>query len=89
MIQSVRRPAATVLATSVSVVTSLVGALLTAIFLTLGQVAIEIYLGFSAARSIYGAAGALLALLLWIYYSAQVLFLCAVFTNVLARREAR
>ncbi|MGB2973012.1 MAG: YhjD/YihY/BrkB family envelope integrity protein, partial [Candidatus Competibacter sp.] len=43
------------------------------------------YLGQAATESTYGAAGSLVALLIWIYYSTQILFLGAEFTQVYAR----
>lgn len=63
-----------------------VGAAVTALLFNLGKEAIGIYLGNSAVGSAYGAAGALVLLLLWIYYSTQVLLIGAEFTQVYARR---
>jgi membrane protein len=63
-----------------------VGALATSLLFTLGKFLIGLYLGRSSFASIYGAAGSLVALLLWIYYSAQVFLLGAEFTQVYARR---
>jgi membrane protein len=48
---------------------------------SLGKYAIGLYLGNSAVASSFGAAGSLIALLLWVYYSAQVFFLGAEFTR--------
>jgi membrane protein len=62
------------------------GALTTAILFALGKLAISLYLGKSAPGSAYGAAGSLIALLLWIYYSALILFFGAELTQVYARR---
>lgn len=62
-----------------------VGATVTAVLFTLGKVLIGLYLGRASATSIYGAAGSLVLVLLWIYYSAQILFLGAEFTEVWAR----
>ncbi len=64
-----------------------IGALTTAVLFTLGQIAIGVYLGQSAIASAYGAAGALVVLLLWLYYSAQVFLLGAEFTHVYANRD--
>jgi membrane protein len=64
------------------------GALVTAVLFTLGKILIGLYLGHSAVGSSYGAAGALVVLLLWLYYSAQILFLGAEFTQVYSRRRA-
>ena len=63
-----------------------VGALVTAVLFTLGKEAIGWYMGRFAPGSTYGAAGSLVVLLLWVYYSAQILFLGAEFTQVYARR---
>jgi membrane protein len=49
-----------------------IGASVTAVLFNLGKFAIGYYLGKSAFSSVYGAAGALLVLLLWTYYSAQI-----------------
>jgi len=51
-----------------------IGAAFTAGLFTLGKYAIGIYLGNSAVASSFGAAGSLIALLLWVYYSAQIFF---------------
>jgi membrane protein len=53
----------------------------------LGQAAIGIYIGKTGVASAYGAAGALLAILVWIYYSALILLLGAEFTKIHARRH--
>jgi membrane protein len=58
-----------------------VGAVFTAGLFGLGKHAIGLYLGHSDAASGFGAAGALIALLLWVYYSAQIFFLGAEFTR--------
>jgi membrane protein len=63
-----------------------VGALATALLFTLGKFLIGLYLGRSTVASVYGAAGSLVVLLLWVYYSAQVFLLGAEFTQVYARR---
>jgi membrane protein len=61
------------------------GAALTAVLIVVGQALIGLYLGRAGVASAYGAAGSLLALLLWIYYSAMVLLFGAEFTKVYAR----
>jgi membrane protein len=66
-----------------------IGAFFTALLFVLGQALIGIYIGKAAVASAYGAAGALLAVLIWIYYSAAILLLGAEFTKVYARRNAR
>jgi membrane protein len=58
-----------------------IGALGTAIMFTLGKFAIGIYIGNSGTASSFGAAGSLIALLLWVYYSAQIFFLGAEFAR--------
>lgn len=63
-----------------------VGAVVTAFLFTVGKFAIGLYLGNSAPGSTYGAAGSLIVLLLWVYYSAQILFLGAEFTQVYANK---
>ena len=60
------------------------GACITSLLFSLGKTAIGIYLGNSAVASAFGAAGSLVLLLLWIYYSAQILFFGAEFTQVYA-----
>jgi membrane protein len=57
-----------------------IGATLTAALFTVGKWLIGIYIGKSAISSGYGAAGSLLALLIWIYYSAQIFLVGAEFT---------
>lgn len=61
-----------------------VGAVVTALLFTLGQAALGRYLGTSGLGSVYGAAGSLVVILVWVYYSAQVFFLGAEFTHVYA-----
>ncbi len=63
-----------------------VGALITAVLFIIGQFAITLYLGKMNSSSPYGDAGALIIILLWVYYSAQLLLLGAEFTNVWATR---
>jgi membrane protein len=63
-----------------------IGAFLTALLFTIGKFALGIYLGKSAVASSYGAAGSLIVLLLWVYYSSQILFFGAEFTQVYANR---
>ncbi|MFL6232445.1 MAG: YihY/virulence factor BrkB family protein [Thermoanaerobaculia bacterium] len=61
-----------------------IGAVVTALLFTLGKFLIGLYLGKSSIASTYGAAGSLVVVLLWIYYSSQILFLGAEFTQVYA-----
>jgi membrane protein len=63
-----------------------IGALITAALFTLGKFALGFYLGRSGVASSYGAAGSLIVLLLWVYYSAQIVFFGAEFTQVYANR---
>ena len=62
------------------------GGILTAFLFTIGKSALGIYLGRSSVSSAYGAAGSLIVVLLWVYYSAQILFVGAEFTQVYANR---
>jgi membrane protein len=72
-----------------------VGAAVTALLFTLGKVLISIYIGRSAVASSFGAAGSLVVVMIWVYYSAQIFLLGAEFTWVYAhshgsrRGEAR
>jgi membrane protein len=63
-----------------------IGAIFTAILFTVGKYAIGLYLGRGAIASSFGAAGSIVALLLWVYYSAQIFFLGAEFTRQYALR---
>jgi membrane protein len=65
----------------------LVGAVVTAVLFTGGKSLIGWYIGSSAVASTYGAAGALIVLLLWVYYSAQMFLLGAEFTKAFANRR--
>jgi len=59
----------------------MIGALGTAVLFTLGKFLIGLYIGNSGAASSFGAAGSLIALLLWVYYSALIFFLGAEFAR--------
>jgi membrane protein len=63
-----------------------IGAFVTAVLFSIGKTLIGLYLGSSAVASSFGAAGSLVLLLLWIYYSAQILFFGAEFTQVYANQ---
>lgn len=65
------------------------GGLVTALLFTLGKFAIGFYLGRSSVGSSYGAAGSLVVLMVWIYYSAQILLFGAEITQAFARRQGR
>jgi len=60
----------------------LVGAIATAVLFMIGKFAIGYYLGASKVSSAYGAAGSIVIILLWVYYSAAILYFGAVFTRV-------
>jgi membrane protein len=64
-----------------------VGAFVTALLFTIGKSAIGIYLGTTNMASGFGAAGSLVVLLAWIYYSAQIFLLGAEFTWVFAQHH--
>jgi membrane protein len=66
-----------------------IGAAMTAIFFGIGKWALGLYLGSGAAASAYGAASSLITLLLWIYYSSQILLFGAEFTQVYANQAGR
>ena len=63
----------------------IVGAALTSLLFTVGKILIGIYLGTSGVTSTYGAAGSLITVLLWVYYSSLIFFLGAEFTQIYAR----
>jgi membrane protein len=65
------------------------GALFTAFLFTVGKFAIGFYLGQASVASAYGAAGSVVILLLWVYYSSLILYLGAEFTNVYAGHRER
>jgi membrane protein len=59
----------------------------TAVLFTIGQQFIGLYLGQSSVASSYGATGSVMSLLLWVYYSCQILLLGAEFTRAYAMRQ--
>lgn len=63
----------------------IVGAVFTGLLLYLGQFAVGLYLSRANVGSVFGAAGSLTVILVWIYYSAQILLFGAEFTEVWAR----
>ena len=63
-----------------------IGAFITALLFTVGKFALGLYLGKSGVGSSYGTAGSLIVLLLWVYYSSQILFFGAEFTQVYANQ---
>ena len=64
-----------------------VGAVVTAVLFMIGKFLIELYLRYSTTAVVYGAAGSLVILLMWIYYSAQIVYFGAEFTKVYAKRR--
>lgn len=64
-----------------------IGAFLATLLFTLGKSLIALYIGKSGVASTYGAAGSLVVILIWVYFSAQVFLLGAEFTQVYSRRH--
>jgi membrane protein len=64
------------------------GAAAGAVLFVLGKTLIGLYLGNTAVASVYGAASSLVVLLVWVYYSAQAMFLGAELTQALAKQRA-
>jgi membrane protein len=62
------------------------GAVVTAVLFTLGKYLLGLYLGRRSVTSAFGAAGSLVIVLLWVYYSSQILLFGAEFTRVVARK---
>jgi len=62
------------------------GGLITALLFALGKYLLGLYLARSTISSAYGAAGSLVVILVWVYYSAQIIFFGAEFTQVFARK---
>ncbi|WP_276498639.1 YihY/virulence factor BrkB family protein [Pontibacter litorisediminis] len=65
---------------------TLIGALITAILFTIGKFLISWYIGTSDPGSAYGAAGSIILILVWIYYSSMIVFFGAEFTQQYARK---
>ena len=63
-----------------------VGACVTALLFTIGKTLIGLYLGKSSVGSTYGAAGSVIVVIVWVYYSAQIFFFGAEFTHAYAER---
>lgn len=66
---------------------TVIGALVTAILLTLGKYAIGVYLGRAGVGSAYGAAGSAVVFMVWVYFVSMILFLGAGITQVIARHR--
>lgn len=65
------------------------GGLTTSLLLEAGKLVLSRYLGGGGVRSAYGAAGSLVVVLLWVYYSAQILYFAVELTKVRVRRRER
>jgi len=65
----------------------IIGALITSVLFNIGKSLIAWYIGSSAIASSYGAAGGLIVLLLWVYYSAQIFLLGSEFTKTYANQH--
>ena len=63
------------------------GAILTAVLFEIGKFLIGLYIGKQGLESTYGAASSLVVILIWVYYSAQIVLLGAEFTNVRAKQR--
>lgn len=64
-----------------------IGSIITAVLFTLGKLGIGYYLGRSNLATIYGAAGSVIIIMLWAYYSSVILYLGAEFTKVYANKH--
>lgn len=64
-----------------------IGAAVTSLLFSIGKFLIGLYLGNSAITSMYGAAGSIILVLVWVYYSAQIFLLGAEFTKVYAHQH--
>jgi membrane protein len=64
------------------------GAIVTALLFTVGKSLIGLYLGKAAVGSAYGAAGSLIVVVVWVYYSEVIFLFAAEFTRVCAGRRA-
>jgi membrane protein len=63
------------------------GAIFTSLLFMLGEYLIRLYIGYTAVGSVYGAAGTLVVIAVWVYYSAAILFFGAEFTKVYAEEK--
>lgn len=66
----------------------LLGALVTSVFFTIGKYAIGLYLGYAGISSAYGAAGSVVMLMVWVYYTSIILFVGAKITQVFSQRAS-
>jgi membrane protein len=74
---------------AVSWKSALLGGLVTALLFNIGKLAIGWYIGTQGLESTYGAAASLVVLLVWVYYSAQIVLFGAEVTHVLGRDRLR
>ncbi len=65
-----------------------VGAIATALLFTIGKFLIGLYLGKAGVGSAYGAAGSLIVVIIWVYYSSLIFFFGAEFTHALQRPQS-
>jgi membrane protein len=65
----------------------IIGAVVTSILFSLGRAGLSFYLRTAGVGSAYGAAGSLVALVVWVYYSAQIFFFGAILTRVYAEKR--
>ena len=63
-----------------------IGAIITALLFNVGKLLFGLYLARSSVTSAFGATGSLIIVLLWVWYSAQILFFGAKFTQVYSNR---
>jgi membrane protein len=66
-----------------------IGGLVTAGLFTIGKLLIGVYLGTASIASSYGAAGSVIVILVWVYYSAQIILLGAEFTRAYVEEFGR
>lgn len=64
---------------------AIIGASFTSLFFLVGKFVIGFYLGSSSVTSLYGAAGSVIIILVWVYYSAIILYFGAEFTKVYSK----
>ena len=65
---------------------TIIGGLITSLFFIFGKVGISMYIGHSHISSTFGSASVLALLMLWVYYTSQIIFLGASFVNVISNR---
>jgi len=65
------------------------GASITAVLFTIGKILIGLYLGRASVGSLYGAAGSLVVMTVWVFYASMIVFFGAQLTYVRSRRKGR